>query len=70
MGNDQVTLRDLMSQSHRFSEVYFHEKHVYMVWRAVGLVGSQSHRFSEVYFHFCRPSGWLPRYRSVAIPSL
>ena len=56
------------SQSHRFSEVYFHAG-------KQGADGapparqSQSHRFSEVYFHFLNV-GVLGYDDTVAIPSL
>ena len=44
--------RPQKSQSHRFSEVYFHKKEAAL--RALLGEQSQSHRFSEVYFHRVR----------------
>ena len=43
--------KDGVSQSHRFSEVYFHLENSGLVDPDQEPEESQSHRFSEVYFH-------------------
>ena len=59
-----------LSQSHRFSEVYFHELSRFYQ-RPGSETVSQSHRFSEVYFHYLLLSPDEYQLRAeVAIPSL
>ena len=49
---------EIQSQSHRFSEVYFHSVVVEFGMGFDDYELSQSHRFSEVYFH--TPVSWTP----------